>query len=257
MIAMPSRATRVIWTRIAFVVGSVLLLEVLCRLHVIKPLTMVPPSVMLTEMVRLTLAGEISGDIAQTTTEVGAAFGFSAVTGFMLGALVHALPRVRRAIDPLLASWYAVPFFVFYPLLVALFGLNSLPLIAIGVVFAVPAMMLSTIAGLDRVPRVLRKVARVHRLSAVQEVWLITLPSAAPHLFTGLKLSFAYAFIGVIAGEFILAGAGLGHSIAYAYDSFDNRTMYGLMFFVLAIVTLMNTALHLWEQRLLRRRGRG
>ena len=47
-------------------------------------------------------------------------------------------------LDPLLASWYAVPFFVFYPLLVALFGLNALPLIAIGVIFAAPAMMLLT-----------------------------------------------------------------------------------------------------------------
>ncbi len=256
MIAMPTRATRVVWARIAFVVGSVLLLEVLCRLHVIKPLTMVPPSVMVSEMVRLTLAGEITGDIAQTTTEVGAAFGFSAVVGFVLGALVHALPRVRRAIDPLLASWYAVPFFVFYPLLVALFGLNSLPLIAIGVVFAVPAMMLSTIAGLDRVPRVLRKVARVHRLSAVQEVRLITLPSAAPHLFTGLKLSFAYAFIGVIAGEFILSSGGLGYGIAYAYESFENKRMYALMLLVLLVAVAVNGVLQYAEGRLARRRAR-
>lgn len=256
MIAMPSRATRVIWTRIAFVVGSVLLLEVLCRQHVIKPLTMVPPSVMVSEMVRLILAGEITGDIAQTTTEVGAAFSFSAVAGFMLGAVVHALPRVRRAIDPLLASWYAVPFFVFYPLLVALFGLNALPLIAIGVVFAVPAMMLSTIAGLDRVPRVLRKVARVHRMSAVQEARLITLPSAAPHLFTGLKLSFAYAFIGVIAGEFILSSGGLGYGIAYAYESFENKRMYALMLLVLLVAVAVNSVLQFCEGRLARRRAR-
>ena len=97
--------------------------------------------------------------------------------------------RLRRAIDPLLASWYAVPFFVFYPLLVALFGLNALPLIAIGVIFAAAGDDAAHAAGLDRVPRVMRKVARVHRLSRVQEVRLVTLPSAAPHLFTGLKLA--------------------------------------------------------------------
>lgn len=251
-----SRARRVIATRIAFVAGSVLLLEALCRLGVIKPLTMVAPSVMAGEMLRLLLAGDITDDILQTTTEVGVAFGFSAVAGFLLGALVHALPRVRRAIDPLLASWYAVPFFVFYPLLVALFGLNALPLIAIGVVFAVPAMMLSTIAGLDRVPAVLRRVARVHRMSAASEVWRITLPSAAPHLFTGLKLSFAYAFIGVIAGEFILSSGGLGYGIAYAYESFENRRMYALMLLVLLVSVGVNGLLQFWEGRLARRRAR-
>ena len=201
-------------------------------------------------------SGELPGPAAHTFTEVGTAFAVSVAAGGALGALVHAQPRLRRALDPLLASWYAVPFFVFYPLLVALFGLNALPLIAIGVIFAAPAMMLSTLAGLDRVPRVMRKVARVHRLSRVQEVRLITLPSAAPHLFTGLKLAFAYSFIGVIAGEFILSGGGLGYGIAYAYESFENRTMYGLMLFVLLIAIGVNGALHVWDARLARRRGR-
>ena len=117
-------------------------------------------------------------------------------------------------------------------------------------------MMLSTIAGLDRVPRVLRKVARVHRLSAVQEVWLITLPSAAPHLFTGLKLSFAYAFIGVIAGEFILSSGGLGYGIAYAYESFENKRMYALMLLVLLVAVAVNGVLQFCEGRLARRRAR-
>jgi NitT/TauT family transport system permease protein len=187
---------------------------------------------------------------------VGIAFAVSVVAGGALGALVHAQPRFCRALDPLLASWYAVPFFVFYPLLVALFGLNALPLIAIGVIFAAPAMMLSTLAGLDRVPRVMRKVARVHQLSRVQEVRLITLPSAAPHLFTGLKLAFAYSFIGIIAGEFILSAGGLGYGIAYAYEGFENPKMYALMLFVLLIATGVNGALHLWDGRLARRRGR-
>jgi NitT/TauT family transport system permease protein len=36
----------------------------------------------------------------------------------------------------------------------------------------------------------------------------------------------AYSFIGVIAAEFILSGDGIGHEIAFAYNNFDNRTMY-------------------------------
>ena len=208
------------------------------------------------ELARRIASGELAAPAAYAFMEVGIAFAVSVVAGGTLGALVHAQPRLRRALDPLLASWYAVPFFVFYPLLVALFGLNALPLIAIGVIFATPAMMLSTLAGLDRVPPVMRKVARVHRLSRVQEVRLITLPSAAPHLFTGLRLAFAYSFIGIIAGEFILSGGGLGYGIAYAYESFENRKMYALMLFVLLIATGVNGALHMWDGRLARRRGR-
>lgn len=253
---MMSRSAGIGWGRVAVIVGFVAALEILCRLQVINPLTMIPPSEMASSLWDLIVSGKITDDIVQTFSTVAISFALSVIVGFLLGALIHALPRVRRAVDPLLASYYSIPFFVFYPLLIALFGLNTIPLIAIGFVFATAAMVISTLAGLDRVPRVMSKTARVLRLSRAETVMRVTLPSAAPYLFTGLKLALAYSFIGIIAGEFILSGGGLGYSIAYAYNNFDNQTMYALMMFVLVIAILMNGALHMWEQRLLARRTR-
>ena len=138
-----------------------------------------------------------------------------------------------------------------------IFGLGSLPLIVLATLFAMVAMIVATLAGLDRVPRVLLKTARVHRLSPFEEMWRIRLPAAAPHLFSGIKLAVAYSFIGVIAGEFILSGTGLGYAISFAYQSFDNRAMYGLMLFVLLVAVIANGILYVWEGRLARRRSSG
>lgn len=251
-----SRDGQVTWTRVAVIAGSVALLEAACRLHLINPLTLIPPSEMVSALVAMLLAGELTRDIGQTFASIGIAFAAAVLAGFVLGATLHALPAVRRAVDPLLGSWYAVPVFVFYPLLVAVFGLGNLPLIAIGFLAAVPAMMLATLVGLDRVPRVLRKVARVHRLGVLPTVLRVVLPAALPGLFNGLKLALAYAFIGVIAGEFILSTGGLGHGIAYAYEAFDNAAMYGRMLFVLLAAVVCNGALYVLEVRLNRRRGR-
>jgi NitT/TauT family transport system permease protein len=251
-----SRKAAIALTRIAVIAGAIVALEILCRLKIINPLTLIPPSEMASALWELIASGQITADITQTFSTVAIAFVLSVTVGFLLGAIVHALPRVRRAIDPLLASYYSIPFFVFYPLLIALFGLNTVPLIVIGFVFATAAMVISTLNGLDRVPRVMLKTARILRLSPARSVVSVTLPSAAPYLFTGLKLALAYSFIGVIAGEFILSGGGLGFSIAYAYNNFDNQTMYALMMFVLVIVTIINGVLHVWEQRMLKRRAR-
>jgi NitT/TauT family transport system permease protein len=251
-----SRAARIAWWRAGIIVGAVLLLELLCRIGVISKLVLLAPSEMAAALWELLLSGAVNRDMTQTFSTVAIAFALSVTVGCLVGAVIHRLPRVRRAVDPLLASYYSIPFFVFYPLLIALFGLNTAPLIVIGFVFAMAAMVIATLNGLDRVPRVLLKTARIHRLGRVRSVFLVTLPAAAPYLFTGLKLALAYSFIGIIAGEFILSGGGLGYSIAYAYESFDNRTMYALMLFVLLIVTVMNMALHVWEQRFLRQRGR-
>jgi NitT/TauT family transport system permease protein len=250
-----SRAARIAWWRAGIIVGAIALIELLCRTGIISPLVLLAPSTMAAALWELLLSGAVNHDMAQTFSTVAVAFALSVAFGCLAGAVIHRLPRVRRAVDPLLASYYSIPFFVFYPLLIAIFGLNTAPLIVIGFVFATAAMVIATLNGLDRVPRVLLKTARIHRLGRVRSVFLVTLPAAAPHLFTGLKLALAYSFIGIIAGEFILSGGGLGYSIAYAYESFDNRTMYALMLFVLLIVTVMNMALHVWEQRFLRRRG--
>jgi NitT/TauT family transport system permease protein len=251
-----TRDTAVSLTRVFVIVGSITLVEILCRRKIINPLTLIPPSEMATSLWQLFKSGKIWDDIAQTFSTVALAFVLSVTAGFALGALIHALPRVRRAVDPLLASYYSIPFFVFYPLLIALFGLNTIPLIAIGFVFATAAMVISTLNGLDRVPRVMNKTMRILRLSPARAAWSVTLPAAAPYLFTGLKLALAYSFIGVIAGEFILSGGGLGFSIAYAYNDFDNKTMYALMMFVLVIAVVMNGALHVWEQHMLKKRAR-
>ncbi len=121
---------------------------------------------------------------------------------------------------------------------------------------AIVAMIIATLNGLDRVPRVLTKVARVHRMGKLATGVRLQLPAAAPYLFTGVKLSVSYGFIAVIASEFILAPAGLGRDIADAYADFNNPRMYALMLFLLVIATFVNMVLHAWDLRWAERRGR-
>lgn len=247
---------RVALLRALIVAGFVLLLEALCRLDVISPTVMIPPSAMAVHLWKLLASGRVNADIVETLGNVVAAFALSVTVGFASGAIIHSLPRLRRAIDPFLATYYALPFFAFYPLFIVLFGLGRPPIIAIGFLFGVVAMIIATLNGFDRIPRALIKTAKIYRMGPVSTALRIKLPSAAPYLFTGVKLAIAYSFIGVIAGEFIMSSSGLGYSIAYAFNNFDNRTMYALMLFVIVLVTIVNALFYVWEQKLLARRGR-
>jgi len=137
-----------------------------------------------------------------------------------------------------------------------IFGLGDLPQVAIGFMLGVVAVIINTLNGLDRVPRVLVKTARVHRLNAWERALRIRLPFAAPYIFTGFKLAVAYSFVGVIGAEFITSSRGIGYEIAFAYNNFDNAVMYPLIFLVLIAVTIVNMSLHAWERHLASRRER-
>jgi NitT/TauT family transport system permease protein len=162
----------------------------------------------------------------------------------------------RRTLDPLFATYYAVPMYAFYPLLIVIFGLGDLPQVAIGFLLAVMAVIINTLNGLDRVPAVLLKTARVHGLGFFQTAIRIRLPCAAPYVFTGFKLAVAYSFIGVVGAEFITSSRGIGYEISFAYNNFDNPVMYAMILFILLLVITVNMSLHVWEKRLLARRRR-
>ncbi len=253
---MISRAARIRWIRLAVVVAAALALELLCRSGIINRLTMIPPTEMVLALYRLLLAGKVNNDIAFTLRNIGAAIAIAVIGGFLIGAIFHAMPRVRRAFDPLFSAYYAVPTFVLYPLMIVIFGIGAMSLIVMGAAFGIVAMIVNTLIGLDRVPRALLKTGRVMHLGPVRAMLLVRLPAAAPHLLTGFKLAVTYSVIGVVAGEFILATAGLGKRISFAYNDFDNATMYGLLLFILTVSVILNSLLHTWEQRLHRRWGR-
>ena len=245
------------WIRLLVIAIALGALELACRAGAIDRYTLIPPSAMAAGMVDALGSGRYTDGILYTLRNVAAAFALAVSAGVIAGVVLHRLPRLRAVVDPLLASYYAVPVFIFYPLFIVIFGLNAWPLVMMGFLFAVAAVVVNTLNGLDRVPRVLFRTARVHRLGRIGSAVHIVLPAALPHLFTGMKLAVAYAFIGVVAGEFILSGNGIGYEIAFSYNNFDNRTMYGLMLFLLVLVTTVNMSLHAVEQRMhARQQGR-
>jgi NitT/TauT family transport system permease protein len=242
--------------RLAVVLGGVLAVELLARLGTIPRVMMIPPSEMALALLNLLASGRMTTHIALTLRNVGLALIAAVGLGFAAGVIVHQFPRIRSILDPLFASYYSIPIFVFYPLFIVIFGMGSTPLIIMGFLSAVVAMIINTLNGLDRVPSVFRKTARVLRLSRFTTVRLIILPAATAHVFTGIKLAVAYSFIGVIAAEFILSGGGIGYQISFAYYAFDNNTMYALILLILLLVTVINMSLYTWEKRLLTRMGR-
>jgi len=242
--------------RLAVIVFLIGMLEALCRTGIIPTITAIPPSAMVEALFKILASGKFNQDIAVTLRNVSVAITAAMLVGIVLGTLLQSLPAVRRIFDPLFATYYAVPMYAFYPLLIVVLGLGDLPQIAIGFLLAVVAVLLNTLNGLDRVPPVLLKTAQVHRLGLIRTALKVRLPFAAPYIFTGFKLAVAYSFIGVIGAEFITSNRGIGYEIAFAYNNFDNRVMYPMILLVLMVVITVNMSLHHWEKRLMERRLR-
>ena len=241
--------------RLALIAALLGMLEVMVRIGRIDPLTMQAPHKMVIDLYSMLASGKLNKAIAKTMGNAAIAFMIAVSMGVISGLLIHRLRRLRETLDPLFATYYAIPVFAFYPLLILLLGLGDAPQIFIGVMLGFVAVVVNTLNGLDRVPRVLLKTARVNGMNPFETALKITLPSAAPYILTGAKFAEAYSLIGVIGAEFIMSTGGMGYEISFAYNNFDNATMYPLIILILTASITINMLISRWEKSLLKRRG--
>ena len=141
---------RVRLMQIALMVGGVAALEVLCRMGVINSFTMISPSQMVVALAKLPVTAPwFWPDVSYTLINIGSAVAISVVGGFLIGLAVHALPRLRSVANPIFTSYYAVPTFILYPLLIVFFGIGPLSLIVMGALFGIVAMIVATIGAIE------------------------------------------------------------------------------------------------------------
>ena len=248
-----SRTRKVRLAQAAFVLAVIGFVEFAPRVGLVSPTTLIPLSEMVDELVALLSSGTLTPHIVQTFAAVFGAFALALVVGIAGGIVLWKAESLKQILDPYLLIYYAIPFFAFYPLLIALIGLGIAPILLIAFGFSVVIIVTNTASGLGQIPEAYVLAGRDMNLSGWQLLRHVYFPASVPYVFTGLKLGFVYALIGTIASEFILADSGLGWLIAYNYNNFDIRGMYAAMLFVVVLALVMNGILSHVENRLYRR----
>jgi len=241
--------------RLILITGFLFLLEMVCQRGWVQSQVMVPPTVMVRTLWKLLHSDAMVTDITITFSEAFQALLIAVLLGMALGWLMHRWSRLSDVLYPVLSSWYSIPVFALYPMLIAFMGLNQRPVVAIGVLMAFSAMALNMLRGLQSIPTVLNKSARIMGVRHFSFLLHVQLPAILPSLMTGFKMASTYAFIGVIMAEFILSPRGLGHAISFAYNDFDTRTMYALMLLVIFVSASVQWVLIQIERRVLAHRA--
>jgi NitT/TauT family transport system permease protein len=231
-------------------VGFVVAVEVVAQKKLLSPTMVTAPSVMVTKLVQLGYQGKVTANFVRTMVETLVSFALAASVGIGLGILFWKLPRVAKLLEPYLVSAYAVPFLLFYPVLLVLFGLGSVPIIVLAAIGSLVSIVLNTWVGFREIKEVYVKIGRNLNCSKGQMYRKIYFPSATPYIFAGLKLGFVYCLIGTIAMEFILAEKGLGFAVHYAYESFETPTMYAYILLIILIAVFCNSLLFRGEREI-------
>ena len=92
---------------------------------------------------------------------------------------------------------------------------------AIFVIFitAIWPVIINTAVGIRNIPQDYRNVAAVLRLNHLEFFCKIMVPSAAPYIFTGLRIGIGLSWLAIVAAEMLIGGVGIGFFIWDAWNS--------------------------------------
>ncbi|MGF9566614.1 nitrate ABC transporter permease [Neorhizobium sp. BT27B] len=146
-------------------------------------------------------------------------FGLAAIAGVIVGAIIGQSVWAMRGLDPIFQVLRTVPPLAWLPLSLAAFQ-NANPS-AIFVIFitSIWPIIINTAVGVRNIPQDYRNVAQVLRLNQFEFFFKIMLPSAAPYIFTGLRIGVGLSWLAIVAAEMLTGGVGIGFFIWDAWNS--------------------------------------
>jgi len=198
------------------------------------------PSAILDEL--RDLAGPITSAALVTGRNALVGLVVGAVLGIVLAVVASSAKIVDRLGEPVVTALAVVPVVALAPVLYSMYGAASeqARVIVAGLAVFVPVYV-NTLRGLRQVTPVHRDLMRALAASPRQVALTVTVPTAVPFVFTGLRIASSLAVISAIVAEYFggprsgigsfITTAASGSNYARAWAYVLGGIVVGLVFF--------------------------
>ncbi|MCW3481830.1 ABC transporter permease [Neisseriaceae bacterium JH1-16] len=231
----------VIALRLAVLVVTLGGWELAARLGWIDPFFFSMPSQILAQIVTWSVEGTAQGplwqQVAVTLEET--------TLGFLIGSVLGVICGIALGRNKLLADVFSiyikiansVPRVVLGSVFVIAFGLGMGSKVALAVVMVFFVVFANAFQGVREADRYLIANAQILGASRRQVTTAVVIPSAMSWILASLHVSFGFALVGAVVGEFLGSRQGIGLLISVAQGSFNAAGVFAAMI-VLAVVAL-------------------
>ncbi len=150
---------------------------------------------------------------------VAMGFGLAAFVGILVGAVIGQSVWATRGLDPIFQVLRTVPPLAWLPIALAAFRDSQPSAIFVIFITSIWPIIINTAVGIRNIPQDYRNVALVLRLNPIEFFFKIMIPSAAPYIFTGLRIGVGLSWLAIVAAEMLTGGVGIGFFIWDAWNS--------------------------------------
>jgi nitrate/nitrite transport system permease protein len=157
--------------------------------------------------------------ISASIQRVALGFALATVVGILVGTLIGQSEWAMRGLDPIFQVLRTIPPLAWLPLSLAAFRDGQPSAIFVIFITSIWPIIINTAVGIRNIPQDYRNVSAVLRLNPLEFFSKIMLPSAAPYIFTGLRIGVGLSWLAIVAAEMLIGGVGIGFFIWDAWNS--------------------------------------
>lgn len=180
--------------------------------------------------------------------------------GFFSGSMAGVVAGIALGRNKMLADVFSVyikvinsvPRVVLAPIFIMIFGLGLTSKVALSFVMVFFVVFSNAFQGVVEADRNLLANAQILGAKGWQLTRAVVIPSAMSWIFASLHVSFGFAIVGAIVGEFVGARHGIGVLINIAKGAFDSAGMYAAIVVIMVVALAVEYLMTALEHRLAR-----
>ncbi|MGN7983014.1 ABC transporter permease [Burkholderia sp. 22313] len=250
------RRNLIVTLRIAVLVVVLGGWELAARLKWIDPFFFSMPSLIFDQIqdwfVNGTSQGPLLTQVWVTLEETAIGFLIGSVAGVICGIVLGRNKLMADVFGLYIQIANSIPRVVLGSVFVIALGLGMASKIALAVVMVFFVVFGNAFQGVREADRYLIANAQILGASRRQITTSVVIPSALSWILASLHVSFGFALVGAVVGEFLGSKQGIGLLISTAQGAFNASGVFAAMI-VLAVVALAADYLLTWlEKRLLK-----
>lgn len=226
---------------VALLILIIGLWEILSRIGVLHPLILPAPSVVFSATIELLSSSFIYLHLGVTLYETIAGFFIGSFLAIILGIVVSSSPTLYKVLNPFIVVFQAIPKIALAPIFVTWFGFGPTAKIVMAITICFFPTFVNTVVGLKSVDEEGRLLFQSMVAKKRDTFFKLSLPTALPFIFAGLKSSLTFALIGAIVGEFVGANEGIGMLL----DTFNFQLEMGKVYALIVILSIIALILYL------------
>lgn len=225
--------------------------ELAPRVGVLPRSSFPPVSETFAALADMATTSELWNAVLDTLDSWARALAIAVLIAVPLGLAIGSHPGGARLTRLTVDFLRPIPSVALIPILVLVYGTEPSLKVALAVFGATFPLLFQAMYGVADVDPVAKDTARVFGMGRWTRLRRVVLPSCAPYLATGVRISASVALILVVTGEYVVGVPGLGREVFVAQSGGAYDRMYALIVAAGLLGLVVNMGFHAAERRVL------